>query len=91
MYEVLSEKNGYMLVQLENNQYSFGSDDYFKREHETFLKGSKKDILNSLKYCIRHCEKKIIKYEEKNYSTIVELSKQQKEALLLFVKVLEDL
>lgn len=99
MYKTLLEKNGYLLVEVEEKEdgtklYSYGSAEYMGEDRPLNIIGTKEYILKSCKKSLRACnrnKKKYVKKEESWTTVVIEFIEKQKEALQAFIKILESL
>lgn len=93
MYEVLLEKNGYLLVKYNDEDgetlYSYGTPYCLDLEKKEPFRGTRVEMLKSCNYSIRHCNRKLKKYKSKKMDTIIEMLEKQKEALYEIKKELE--
>lgn len=95
--EKLTTKNGYYLMKLGvtktgDELYSYGSDNYLDNHIENNFEDcrwTKKKTIFLLKKDIRVCDRKILKYERKKMNVIVDVLKEQKEALNSFLEYMK--
>lgn len=95
-YDVILNKNGYALVRLGSDgdktmKYTYCSEIYLEPGKEFRIKGTRKEIINSCKKSLKLCNEKLRKYKRKKLKPVINFLEKQKEALKMFIFVLEEI